>query len=115
MKTSRKGIAFVLLFGLPLGGAAFQRSRTVRLVDNSDWWSATRDPELDDSINPEHREFAKANFTILGVDLDETMFIKAAARLGASTIIERGDASTGRQQACYVSAEVEVGFHPGGS
>ena len=39
-----------------------------------------------------------------GIDLNDTMFSKAAAQLGASTIIERGDASTGRHQACYVSA-----------
>jgi len=39
------------------------------------------------------------------------MFERAAAKLGISAIIERGDASTGRSQACYVSARDGAKVH----
>jgi hypothetical protein len=103
VKASRKGILLLLVLGFPLAGPATETTNTIRL-DNSDWWSANRSPDSDNNIKPEKREFAAANFQILGIDLNDTMFSKAAAQLGTSTIIERGDASTGRHQACYVSS-----------
>jgi hypothetical protein len=103
VRVSRTGVFVFLLLGFPLAGPATQTDHAVRLNDNSDWWSASRNPDSDENIHAEKREFPKSNFQILGIDLRDTMFSKAAARLGTTTIIERGDASTGRSQACYVS------------
>ena len=103
MRVSRTGVFVFLLLDFPLAGPATQTNHPVRLYDNSDWWSASRNTDSDEDIHTERREFTKSTFRILGIDLSETMFSKAAARLGAATTIERGDASTGRRQACYVS------------
>jgi hypothetical protein len=92
-----------LLLGFPLAGTAAQAGDTVRLQDNSDWWSENRSLDSDESIKTQEREFSKTNFQVLGVNLGEAMFSRAAAKLGKATTIERGDASTGRRQACYVS------------
>jgi hypothetical protein len=93
---------FVLLC-LPLSGPAAQTFDAIRLYDNSDWWSLNRGSESEDGIKAQERELAKPNFQILGVNLGEIIFTQAAAKLGKTTIIERGDASTGRRQACYSS------------
>jgi hypothetical protein len=110
VKASSKVILLFLMLGLALAGPAKQTNVRVRL-DNSDWWSLNRSADADDSINLEKREFTKSNFQIVGIDLNDRMFSNAAARLGTSTIVERGDASTGRHQACYVSADGTPSVH----
>lgn len=92
----------VLLLGVPLVGLAIQTDDTVRLTDNSDWWSAGRSSDSGE-IKTEARELAPSNFRVLGISLGDKMFERAAAKLGKTTIVERGDASTGRKQVCYVS------------
>lgn len=44
-----------------------------------------------------------SSFRILGIGLNEKLFERAAAKLGSANIVQRGDASSGRSQACYVS------------
>jgi hypothetical protein len=92
-----------LSLGSPLPGPVAQTGDTVRLYDNSDWWSISRGSDSDESIKTQERELARPNFQVLGVNLGETMFSRAAAKLGKATTIERGDASTGRRQVCYAS------------
>jgi hypothetical protein len=92
-----------LLLGFPLRGPATQTDDAVRLQDNSDWWSIRRNSDSDESIKPQERELARPNLQVLGVNLGETMFSRAAAKLGKAAVIERGDASTGREQVCYAS------------
>ncbi|HTV60309.1 MAG TPA: hypothetical protein VMJ93_15660 [Verrucomicrobiae bacterium] len=72
-------------------------------MDNSDWWSINRGPDSDENVQTQEREFTSSNFQVLGIKLGDTMFRVAAAKLGKATIIERGDASTGRRQVCYAS------------
>ena len=99
---SMLGILFLsLCFLLP--GRAAQTDDTVRLYENSDWWSIRQRSDSEESIKTQERELARPNFQVLGVNLGETMISRAAAKLGKATVIERGDASTGRQQACYAS------------
>jgi hypothetical protein len=86
---------------------AAQTDSTVRLYDDSDWWSASRTLDADESIKTQERELPRSNFEILGIRLNEHMFEKAAARLGTATTVERGDAATGRHQVCYVSTQNE--------
>ena len=79
------------------------------LHDNSDWWSSLRTldsdegTQSDEDIKPEAREFRPVVFTIFGIPLGEKQFTKAATVLGPVEQVQRGDAATGRIQACYVS------------
>jgi hypothetical protein len=79
--------------------------------DTSDWWSLLRGNDGETDMKPEKREFKEANFRILGIELAEAMFSKAKERLGVAATIQRGDASSGRIQACYVSPPTEEQVH----
>jgi|SRR5580658_4231904 hypothetical protein len=96
-------VAFLALFGFSISGPAMQTGPRVYLRDNSDWWSGSRSLESGEDIRIQERELTGSNFRIIGIDLNEDMFTQAAAKLGPTTIIQRGDAATGRAQACYVS------------
>src|SRR5579863_607028 len=89
----------------PLLEAAMQLDTAIRINDDSDWWSGGRTLDSDDTITVQKREIAGTNFRILGIELSEAMFRQARSMLGEATLIERGDAATGRQQTCYVSGE----------
>src|SRR5580704_4994940 len=89
----------------PLLKAAMQIDRAIRISDDSDWWSGGRTLDSDDTIRIQRREIARTNFRILGIELSEAMFGQARAMLGEASLVERGDAATGRDQICYVSAE----------
>lgn len=54
----------------------------------------------------QHREVARANFRISGVDLasNEDVLLSAEKTLGKSPIESSGDASTGNDEACYKAA-----------
>jgi hypothetical protein len=94
----------ILLFVAYFGQAQPHTYRS----DNSDWWSMLRAPETkesEDATPPQSREPAAANFQILGIHLGENMLSKAKAKLGIANEMERGDASTGRSQICYVSPD----------
>jgi len=80
--------------------------------DNSDWWSYTGRPESDEKIPEQNREPSAANLKILGLSLiKEDVLGAAAAKLGKASVVERGDASTGRSQACYTSLEEQGRIH----
>lgn len=53
----------------------------------------------------QEREISEKNFRILGIDLTDGMFAAAATKLGKMQILQRGDASSGRSQACFVSTQ----------
>jgi hypothetical protein len=72
--------------------------------DESDWWSMLNKKYPETKIKEEKREPAGSNFQILGISLDEKMFAEASRIIGPAMHLERGDAGTGREQACYVSA-----------
>jgi len=99
-----------------VGAPPTQTLPTVRLDDNSDWRADTQGPAENEEHKPENRELPTANYEILGIDLGEDMFGRAAAKIGKATTIQRGDASTGREQACYVSPDpryrVDLIFEP---
>lgn len=99
-----------LLLSFSLAGLARQADNTVRL-DNSDWWSTSRSSDTGEEIKAQERELASPNFRVLGVTLGETMFSRAATKLGKATTMERGDASTGRRQVCYSSPGAQEKIH----
>ena len=78
--------------------------------DDSDWWSMTRGVDGAD-IEPQKRLPADSNFSILGVALGDSQFVQVGARLGTASQVIRGDASTGRTQACYVSSNSSPQVH----
>ena len=83
---------------------AVAQSRSIRLDDDSDWWSLVRrevypDPEQIVGIKPQHTQLPASNFRILGVNVGDS----PAAALGDATEVKRGDAASGRSQRCYVS------------
>ena len=88
---------------LPLAAASVQTGPPGYRSDNSDWWSYTGRPEPDDEAISQKREVPASNFQILGFKLNDETFGKATAKLGKATVVERGDASTGRSQICYSS------------
>src|SRR5215471_8778405 len=89
-----------LLVGILL--ALIKQISPARLNDNSDWWSITRGEGEARGLEVQEQkaETAESNFKILGADLGHQ---SSAARLGRPTIVQRGDAATGRSQACYAS------------
>jgi hypothetical protein len=105
LRTRRAGKASVtacLLLSLSTPGA--QRGDSIRLDDNSDWWSTLRDAGSDTELESEQREFANSNFQIMGVGLGDKMFGNAVEKLGRAKAIKRGDAASGRTQVCYASS-----------
>ena len=96
------GLGAWLLFAGCYFAAPSCSQQATHLGDNSDWWSTNQSTD-DDPGPPQKRELAAADFKILGVELGEKMFAEAAAKLGEVDQIQRGDASTGRIQACYVA------------
>lgn len=104
--------AFVIAFGLlPVLATAAQNGSPGYTRDNSDWWSFTRTPDLDDKILVQKREPSSSNFQILGLELNDDVFDKAAAKLGKAPIVERGDGAAGRSQVCYVSLGEQGRIH----
>jgi len=88
------------------------------LHDDSDWFSGLRptgsDSELSgdaDTSSVQEREIPPTNFRILGIDLSPDMFKPIEQRFGKLHEVQRGDASSGRSQVCYVSANGEPKVH----
>jgi hypothetical protein len=87
---------------------AFGDLSDIYLNDNSDWWSEI--PRAHGGVPP--GEFLAGppepqNFQILGISVwrsSPNWPQKIVRALGRATVIERGDASTGRHQICYKSA-----------
>lgn len=83
--------------------------------DESDWWSLLRSDTPREPASPEIRRFSSSNLRILGIVITEGDLLglddllgRVSSKLGKTTVIERGDAATGRTQICYTSP-----VHPG--
>jgi len=79
--------------------------QTIRLRDHTDWWSINNEGFRRQDVKPQNKRIEAGNFQIAGAALGRDQFKRLAARLGKAPVVERGDASTGRHQVCYVSAE----------
>jgi hypothetical protein len=98
---------FTLALSSQLTTQSKQDAANVLRMDNSDWWSNTRTMDSNQKIKMQERRIAAANFQILRIQADEKMLHRVVSKLGKATIVERGDAATGRNQLCYVSAQGE--------
>jgi len=96
-----KALIFVVLLGFARIWA--QQNSEVSPRDSTDWWSILSPTEELDSTTLQHRELAGRNFQILGIDVRHFDFADVEKKLGSSAHIGRGDASTSREQLCYVS------------
>lgn len=77
--------------------------------DDSDWWSSVAVfSEIDLSAprtNTQHRELAASTMNIAGIKLGFGEIVEAQAKFGHAAVVFRGDAATGRAQACYLTAD----------
>ena len=78
--------------------------QTARMEDNSDWWSLLNENSPETNVKPTKKGLADANFQILHIGVG-SQFQAIAATLGKAKSIQREDASTGREQVCYVPAD----------
>jgi len=98
----RHALSVLFFFFLLLCSVA--GDQTVRLKDHSDWWSINNESFHPQNVKPKSEDIDARSFQILGIALGSSENMRLAARLGEVTAVERGDASTGRLQACYSSA-----------
>jgi hypothetical protein len=95
MKTLLSHLIVCLFISASLTG------QTVRLEDQSDWWSMNNEKEPILSVDLIEKTFDTKNFNILGLSLKALDFDKVAVKLGKATVVKRGDASYSRSQVCY--------------
>jgi hypothetical protein len=91
---------FFVLLCLCLSASA----KTVRMKDQSDWWSILNEKSRGPDIKPRNVDIDARTFEIAGLNLATLRSDNIIARLGRTPRISRGDASTSREQACYMSA-----------
>jgi hypothetical protein len=106
----RQGTVWVLLFLCAVVAPAAQRDTPVG-GDNSDWWSNVTDVGTDLSApqtNLQHRELGPSTLEIGNIKVGLGEIDKAAARFGKARVMSRGDASSSRIQACYVSEDSQT-------
>jgi hypothetical protein len=89
---------------------AASNGQNVRLNDTSDWWSMNNEHFHGRDVKPQDKDLDARNFQIAGVSVNDG-FEKIAAKFGRAKIVERGDASFGRSQVCYVSADDSAKVH----
>jgi|HubBroStandDraft_5_1064220.scaffolds.fasta_scaffold40706_3 hypothetical protein len=100
------GIAF-LIVGLLDAGINAQTPSVVPASDKSDWWSMTAS-QSEENIEPVlHREISDKNYQIAGINLHDMELTAVNEKIGEAHPVQRGDASTWREQACYKSLPSE--------
>jgi hypothetical protein len=84
---------------------------TEGIDDNSDWWSIIRANTDDAHLKPQDVETAACNFQIAGITVGKDELSAIVTKLGRAKEVSRGDASAGRSQICYESAEQKGSVH----
>jgi hypothetical protein len=96
----------LLLFYFPLILTGRGKDKIVRLEDHSDWWSILNESFKSPKVKAQDTDLAPQNFELLGLSLNSSQFFQSVQnKLGHAAIVERGDASTGRHQVCYLSEQ----------
>jgi hypothetical protein len=94
-----------LVFALT-AGALRQQSEFAAIADDTDWWSLIRPIELGPHLKWQNRMLSKEELKVADVQLGND--VRAVRKkLGAATVIARGDAAVGREQVCYKSPQGE--------
>jgi hypothetical protein len=79
-------------------------SQIVKMKDSSDWWSIYNEKYHAPEMKARNDDVDAKTFEIAGIRLGTDGFKEFAVKLGKATIVQRGDASTGREQVCYTSS-----------
>lgn len=79
--------------------------QSTRLEDHSDWWSLLNEDAPEMNVKSGKAGLSTRNFTIAGVSLEKDDPKQVESKLGRVKSVERGDASTGREQLCYASSK----------
>jgi hypothetical protein len=85
--------------------------QAVRMDDQSDWWSIPNESSQEPQMKVRGEALATENFQIAGVSLENDNPQQVEAKLGKAKPVQRGDASTGREQLCYVSGTAREKLH----
>jgi len=93
----------LLIFAFP--------GQTVRMEDHSDWWSILNENHREPDWKPKETDLGIQSFTIAGVSLEKDQIEQVEAKLGKTRTVQRGDASGGREQICYTSANGPEKIH----
>jgi len=102
-------IVLLVIVGVVPASLYGQTPSTIPASDKSDWWSTTAS-QSEENIGPVlHREISDTNYQIIGINLHDMEFATVYEKIGEAHPIQRGDASTWREQACYKSRSSE---HP---
>jgi len=97
---------FILAFAFSLPLRTQDTSNSVRLADQSDWWSVLNENFYWPIEKPAGDELGADNFEIAGVKLDhEGTFRSVRNRFGRTVTATRGATTSARQQVCYLSAQ----------
>jgi hypothetical protein len=100
-------IALLVIVGMVPASLHGQTPSTIPVSDKSDWWSATAS-ENEENIGPVlHREISDKNYQIAGINLLDMELATVYEKIGDAHPVQRGDASTWREQACYKSRSSE--------
>lgn len=103
------GLLLTFLFFVPLWMAA--GGQTVRLKDHSDWWSILNENFRAPDIKAQNKDIDGGHFQVAGVTMGTDQLKDLEFKLGKAKFVERGDASNGREQVCYVSADDQMKMH----
>jgi hypothetical protein len=104
MRRLKALVIFVFAFSFLL--PAQDTSDTVRLTDQSDWWSVLNENFYWPIEKPAARELSDDNFEIAGIRMDhDASFRSIKNKFGRTVIAARGTTSSARQQVCYLSAQ----------
>jgi hypothetical protein len=95
-------LSIILVFGLT--------GQSLRIDGSSDWWSLLNENTPETTIKAGSKALANKHFTILGIAVG-TQFKEIAAKLGRAQSVQRGDASSGREQVCYASDDSTETVH----
>jgi hypothetical protein len=95
-----------LAFAFSFLSRAQDTSNTVRLADQSDWWSVLNENFYWPIEKPAGTEISADNFEIAGRKLDhDPSFRGVKNKFGRTVTAARGSTSSARQQVCYLSGE----------
>ncbi len=97
----------IALFSILAVGFNFFGPQRKDLPDDSDWWSLVR-PRGQLLATAKDEEPPIASFTIAGIDLGPGSFGDVIPKLGAATVVMRGEQAQSREQLCYRSSDAKT-------
>lgn len=96
----------ILVWAFSFSASAQDPNNSVRLADQSDWWSVLNESFYWPIEKPSGNELSSDNFEIGGIRLEhDSAFRTVKNKFGRSIMAARGTTASVRQQVCYLSAQ----------